>query len=225
MLPGTVARGRDQIRVAIVNSGGPAGHGTVQPGQALMCSSGFNRAGRGRAGLLRVGQIQIALGQFLHVDVLERDDPYILAKAPRPMTRTEITRRSGVRGYGRRGRPVSGIVWSREEFLALPWVEDYLPAGGLPGSEKDPRGQICERYGERIPADQGVIDMAADDTAVIALANAPRSYVQPDHLCTFTGLDDIREALHRLYDEGLVIPLSNGCVLGPSLILEKDDAG
>jgi len=161
------------------------------------------------------------------VDEDEFYDParYRLAKAPRPMTRTEITRRSGVRGYGRRGRPVSGIVWSREEFLALPWVEDYLPAGGLPGSEKDPRGQICERYGERIPADLAVIDMAADDTTVITLANAPRSYLQPDHLCTFTGLDDIREALHHLYDQGLIIPLSNGLILSPSLILERDDAG
>jgi hypothetical protein len=160
------------------------------------------------------------------VDEDEFYDParYRLARTPRPMTRTEITRRSGVRGYDRRGRPVSGIIWSREEFLALPWVEDYLPAGGLPGSEKDPRGQICERYGERIPADLAVIDMAADDTTVIALANAPRSYVQQDHLCTFAGLDDIREALHHLYDEGLIIPLSNGLILAPSLILERNDA-
>jgi hypothetical protein len=59
---------------------------------------------------------------------------------------------------------------------------------------------------------------------VIAIANAPRSYIQPDHLCTFSGLDDIREALHRLYDEELIIPLSNGLILGPSLILERDDA-
>jgi len=92
-----------------------------------------------------------------------------------------------------------------EEFLALPWVVDYLPAGSLPGSKKDPRGQIYERYGERMPADLAVIDVAADDTAVNALAHAPQSYVQPGHLCTFTGLDDIREALHRLYDQGLII--------------------
>ena len=106
-------------------------------------------------------------------DLVDKDEFYEparfrLTKAPRPMTRIEITRRSGVRGYGRQGRPVSGIVWSRDEFLALPWVENYLPAGGLPGSEKDPRGQICGRYGERIPADQAVIDMAADNTAAIA---------------------------------------------------------
>ena len=66
--------------------------------------------------------------------------------------------------------------------------------------------------------------MAADDTTVIAIANAPRSYVQPDHLCTFTGLDDIREALHRLYAEGLLVPLSNGLILAPGLILERADA-
>jgi hypothetical protein len=103
-------------------------------------------------------------------------------------------------------------------------VEDYLPAGGVPGSEEDPRGRICERYGEMIPADLAVIDMAADDTSVIAIANARRSYVEPDHLCTFTGIDDIREALHRLHAEGLLIPLSNGLILAPSLILERSDA-
>ena len=115
-------------------------------------------------------------------------------------------------------------MWGREEFLALPWVEDYLPAGGLPGSEQDPRRQICERYGERIPADLAVIDMAADDITVIAIANAPRSYVEPDHLCTFTGVDDIREALHGLYAEALIIPLSNGLVLAPGFVLQRDDA-
>jgi hypothetical protein len=97
---------------------------------------------------------------------------YRLARTPRPMTRTEILRRSGARGNDGRGHPVSGIIWSREEFLTLPWVEDYLPADGAPGSEKDPRRQICERYGEKIPADLAVIDMAADDTTVVAVANA-----------------------------------------------------
>ena len=149
---------------------------------------------------------------------------YRLARTPRPMTPTGIIRRSGARGSDGRGRPVSGIVWSREEFLALPWVEAYLPAGGVPGSEKDPRGQICARYGEMIPADLAVIDMAADDITVMAIANASRSYVEPDHLCTFTGLDDIREALHRLYGEGLLIPLSNGLILAPGLVLERSAA-
>src|SRR5262249_13855740 len=124
----------------------------------------------------------------------------------------------------RRGWPVSGIVWRREEVLALPWGEAYLPAGGLPGSAKDPRGRVCERYGERVPAGPAVIDIAADRTPRRALPNAPPAYLQPDHLCTFTGLDDVREALHRLYDQGLIIPLSNGLILAPSLILQRDDA-
>jgi hypothetical protein len=66
--------------------------------------------------------------------------------------------------------------------------------------------------------------MAADNTTVIAVANAPRSYIQPDHLCTFTGLHDIREALHRLYEEGLLVPLSNGLIVAPGLILERSAA-
>jgi hypothetical protein len=154
------------------------------------------------------------------VDGDEFYDParYRLARAARLMTRAAIIKRYGARGGERRGRPVSGITWDRVEFLALPWVEDYRPADDM----QDPRGQICERYGDRIPADLAVIDMAAGDTAVIAIANAPRSYVQPDHLCTFTGLDDIREALHRLYAQGLLVPLGNGLVLAPGLILQRE---
>jgi hypothetical protein len=33
---------------------------------------------------------------------------------------------------------------------------------------------------------------------------------QPDRRRTFTGLDDIHEALHRLYADGLLVPLGNG---------------
>jgi hypothetical protein len=66
--------------------------------------------------------------------------------------------------------------------------------------------------------------MAAGDTAVIAVANAPRSYVQPDHLRTFTGLDDVRGALHRLYDDGLLVPLGNGLIVAPGLVLERSAA-
>lgn len=146
---------------------------------------------------------------------------YRLARTPRPMTRTELLKRSGARAKHGRGHPAGGLTWSREEFLALPWVQDYLPAGGAPGSETDPRPQICERYGEKIPADLAVIDMAADDPTVIAVANASRSYVEPGHLCAFTGLDDTRQALHRLDSERLLIPLSNGLILAPSLILER----
>jgi hypothetical protein len=156
------------------------------------------------------------------VDDDEFYDParYRLARTARAMTRAAIIKRHGARGRERRGRPVSGITWNREEFLALPWVQGYLPVGDM----QDPRGQICERYGDRIPADLAVLDMAAADTTVIAVANAPRSYVHPDHLRTFTGLDDIREALHRLYADGLLVPLSNGLVLAPGLILERPAA-
>lgn len=155
-------------------------------------------------------------------DLVDKDefyDParYCLANTARPMTRAAIIKRYGARGNHGRGRQVSGITWNREEFLALPWVEDYLPADDM----QDPRGQICERYGDRIPADLAVLDMATDNTAVIAIANAPLSYVHPDHLCTFTGQDDIREALHRLYADGLLVPLSNGLIVAPGLILER----
>jgi hypothetical protein len=156
------------------------------------------------------------------VDDNEFYDPalYRLARTARPMTRAAIIKRDGARANEGRGRPISGITWNREQFLALSWVEDYPPTDDM----QDPRGQICERYGERIPADLAVLDMAVGDTAVIAVANAPWSYVQPDHLCTFTGLDDVREALYRLYDDGLLVPLSNGLILAPGLILERSAA-
>jgi hypothetical protein len=156
------------------------------------------------------------------VDDGEFYDParYRLARAARPMTRAAIIKRYGARHGERRGRPASGITWNREEFLALHWVEDYLPADDT----QDPRGQICERYGDRIPADFAVLDMAAHNTTVIAIANAPRSYVHPDHLRTFTGLDDIREALHRLYDDGLLVPLANGLLVAPGFVLERSAA-
>ena len=131
------------------------------------------------------------------VDEDEFYDParYRLAWTPRPMTRTEITRRSRARS-----NEPPGMAGQRDR-LEPGGVPGAALGRGLParrrptGSEKDPRGQICEHYGEKIPADLAVIDMAADDTTVIALANAPRSYLQPDHLYTFFALDDIREAL------------------------------
>ena len=55
--------------------------------------------------------------------------------------------------------------------------------------------------------------MAADDTAVISVVNAPYSYLEAAHLHAYTGLDDTRGALHHLYGQGLLLPLSNGLVL------------
>jgi len=150
---------------------------------------------------------------------------YHLARAPRPEPRARMLRISGARARYGRGYPVTGIIWSQQEFLALPWVRDYMPASGPPGSEQDPRGRICGRYGAKIPADLAVIDMAADDTAVIAVANAGRTYLEPGHLLAFTGLDDLREALYHLDSQGLLLPLSNGLVLVPGLILEPVPAG
>ena len=149
---------------------------------------------------------------------------YRLAPAPRPEPPQRMLKNAGARARYGRGHPVTGIIWSQQEFLALPWVRDYLPAGGPPGSEQDPRGQICGRYGEKIPADLAVINMAADDTTVIAIANARRAYLEPGHLRAFTGLDDTFDALHRLHSQGLLLSLSNGLVLAPGLVLEPAPA-
>ena len=62
--------------------------------------------------------------------------------------------------------------------------------------------------------------MAADDTTVIAVASTGRGYLEAGHLLAFTGADDLRQALHQLESQGLLVPLSNGLVLAPGLILE-----
>jgi hypothetical protein len=145
---------------------------------------------------------------------------YRIAAAQQPAAVAKILRTSGARALYGRGYPVTGITWSQQEFLALAWVQEYLPAGGRPGSKADPRGQICSRYGEKIPAGLAVLDMAADDTSVIVVANAARRYLQPGHLYAFTGTSETRQALHQLDSQGLLLPLSNGLVLAPALILE-----
>lgn len=155
------------------------------------------------------------------VDEDEVYDParYQLARTPKPVTQTQIIKRSGSVLGEPRGHPVSGLDWTREEFLALPWVADYMPEDPA----ADPRDQVCERYGEKIPADLAVLDIAADQTAFIAVANAGRSYVEPHHLHALAGVSGTRQALHRLHDEGLVVALSNGVVVAPGLILERAD--
>jgi hypothetical protein len=145
---------------------------------------------------------------------------YRLAWAPHPAPPAQMLNKHGTRARYGRGHPVTGIIWSQPEFLDLPWVRDYLPAGGAPGSKQDPRGQITSRYGEKIPADLAVIDMAADDVTVVAVANASRGYLEPAHLLAFAGVGDIRQALHELHAQELLLPLSNGLVLAPGLILE-----
>jgi hypothetical protein len=94
---------------------------------------------------------------------------------------------------------------------------DYMPADPA----EDPRDRICERYGEKIPADLAVLDLAAANTGLIAVSNAGWNYVEPHHLLAFTGENDTRRALHCMHDDGMVIALSNGFVIAPGLILQR----
>ena len=63
---------------------------------------------------------------------------YCLARAPQSAPRARMLKKSGVRARYGRGHPVTGITWSQQEFLALPWVRDYLPAGGPPRQRAGP---------------------------------------------------------------------------------------
>ena len=40
-----------------------------------------------------------------------------------------MLQKSGAQARYGCGQAVAGIIWSQREFLALPWVRDYLPAG------------------------------------------------------------------------------------------------
>ena len=156
-------------------------------------------------------------------DLVSRDgiyDPgrYRLAAAPRPATAEQmIKRHCPPRGAALRACPADELTWGLEEFLTLPWVMDYLPADPA----ADPRDQICERYGEKIPADLAVLDMAAGRTGAIAVSNAGWNYVEPQHLLAYTSEDDPRRALHRMHSDGMVIALSNGFVIAPRLMLQR----
>ena len=97
------------------------------------------------------------------------------------MTRTAVTGDpacGATDGRGRRSPGSSGA--GRNSWPCHGW-RTICPPAARPEASRTPRGQICGRYGERIPADLAVIDMAADDTAVIAVANARRCYL-PGHL-------------------------------------------
>ncbi|WP_106397703.1 hypothetical protein [Actinocorallia populi] len=112
--------------------------------------------------------------------------------------------------------PATGLVWGRAEFLALPWVSDWMS-----GWEEGER--YCEavttRYGDFIPADLAVLEAAALDFQGVETSDREASFVHESHVCGFAGLDDLHLALLALYRDQWIVPLTDGTLAAPRLAL------
>lgn len=115
-------------------------------------------------------------------------------------------------------RSAEGIVWSRTEFLAEQWVEEWVAEGTQGECFRD---LVFARYGERIPVDLAVIDAHAHDFLGIETIDREASWVHEMHVHTFAGIADLGTALHRLYAESWITPLTDGTVVAPRLRLSR----
>ncbi|WP_141703889.1 hypothetical protein [Planobispora rosea] len=117
------------------------------------------------------------------------------------------------------GTPVNGVIWTAEEFLSLPWVQEM---GVHREGEPDERDLIIERYGDRIPADLAVLDMESRFFGGIAVSNADL-IIEKEHILGFAGVGDLRQALILMHRDGWIVPLANGMIVAPGLFLERID--
>lgn len=113
-------------------------------------------------------------------------------------------------------RPAEGLVWSHEEFLDQQWVDEWI-ADGAEGEFF--RDSVIGRYGEKIPADLAILDAHAHDFLGIETADREASWVHERHVTEFAGLDDLREALHLMHQDGWLTTLDDGTVIAPRLRL------
>jgi len=147
-----------------------------------------------------------------------RYDPrgYRLAEAAEPMTLEGLFAAAGLTGPAD-WAPAPGVLWTREEFLAVPWVAEWRAEwadGELFASF------VIDRYGDAIPADVIVLEALTVDFQGIETIGREASWVHELHVHDFTGIGSLRPALHALYRGGWVVPLLDGTVVAPKLILE-----
>jgi hypothetical protein len=118
---------------------------------------------------------------------------------------------------GSAAQPVGGRFWTRVEFLDQQWVSEWV-------AESDEAEFFClrvfERYGSIIPADLVVLDALAEDFHGFETIGREASWVLETHVQAFTGIVDLREALHLMYREGWVTPMDDGTVIAPRITLE-----
>lgn len=110
--------------------------------------------------------------------------------------------------------PVTGRTWTPEQLSDHPWLtEGELEPDELMINEYE---RILQRYGEEIPADQAVMDLAVAACPSIMVGNF--DLVDDARLVwDFTQSDDLRQAFGALHRDGLLIPLANGLLIAPAL--------
>ena len=115
-------------------------------------------------------------------------------------------------------KPACGLILSTQEFLDLQWVDEFIR---MEDNGELFRDTIIERYGDAIPLDMAVVESQILQFTGFETANAGDDLINEEHVCGFAGTTDLSEALHRLYKDGLIVPLSNGLIIAPRLALER----
>ncbi|MCD0451303.1 hypothetical protein LO762_19170 [Actinocorallia sp. API 0066] len=169
-------------------------------------------------GRSRVGRRVRPLWRCTGRSYASRDyDParYRLAPAEPFLTLAELARAADPEGADA-WVPATGLVWDRREFLDQPWVGDWM-------ADWDDGEYFCTmiltRYGDFIPADLAVLEAVAIDFQGIETVGHEASFVHESHVNAFAGVDDLHLALHALYRDQWIVPLTDGTLVAPRLIL------
>ncbi|NJP98449.1 hypothetical protein HCN51_55050 [Nonomuraea sp. FMUSA5-5] len=110
--------------------------------------------------------------------------------------------------------PVTGVTWTPEQLGRHPWLQ-------AEADEPDPLMVeeyecILARHGDKIPADDAILDLAATVSPTIVTGNF--DVVDDEQLvAAFAQTDNLRQALAALHRGGQLIPLANGVLLAPGL--------
>ncbi|GAB3684125.1 hypothetical protein GCM10027589_53490 [Actinocorallia lasiicapitis] len=142
-------------------------------------------------------------------------DTYRLVPAEPSLTLEQLAAAADPLG-GHGWRSAAGLVWNREEFLDLQWVADW--AADYEAGERY-CWSILERYGDFIPADLAVLEAVSADFQGIETFGHEASFVHECHVHSFAEIDDLHLALLALYRDGWIVPLADGTVVSPRLVL------
>ncbi|MGP4102191.1 hypothetical protein [Nonomuraea sp. KM90] len=116
--------------------------------------------------------------------------------------------------------PVTGTTWTPEQIAHHPWLDACEGEPDPPMVEEFER--ILARYGDQIPVDQALLDLAAVAMPYIITGNF--DVLEDEQLVkAFTQTDDLRQAFGILQRDGLLVPLANGLLLAPGLAKVIDE--
>lgn len=146
---------------------------------------------------------------------------YRLARAVRPVPLERFLADLALR-YGTAPRPAAGVLWTRAEFARQQWVAEW--AADAPEGERF-RDAVLAAHGDRIPADLAVLEALALDFQGIETPGREASWVRESHVLDFAGVTDLSVALHLLYRADWIVPLCDGTVVAPRLVLAPAGPG